>query len=113
MTGGYTGQVGGTYHGKGGTIVQFDGMGIQHSQGNQGYNQNQETVQETVLSTSGISADTNADGVAAQPGSQGGRQHLLGRRERALFRQQHAERQPDRRAARPRPHDRDPCPLRL
>src|SRR5437899_7846431 len=38
-------------------------MGIQHSQGNQGYNQNQETVQETVLSTSGISADTNADGV--------------------------------------------------
>ena len=38
-------------------------MGIQHSQGSQGYNQNQETVQETVLSTSGISADTNADGI--------------------------------------------------
>jgi hypothetical protein len=63
VTGGYTGQVGGTYHGKGGTNVAFDGMGIQHSQGNQGYNQNQETVQETVLSTSGISADNNADGV--------------------------------------------------
>jgi Carboxypeptidase regulatory-like domain len=63
ITGGYTGQVGGTYHGKGGTNVSFDGMGIQHSQGNQGYNQNQETVQETVLSTSGISADNNADGV--------------------------------------------------
>ena len=63
VTGGYTGQVGGTFHGKGGTIVQFDGMGIQHSLGSQGYNQNQETVQETVLSTSGVSADTNADGV--------------------------------------------------
>ncbi len=64
ITGGYTGQVGGSYHGKtGGQIVTFDGMGIQHSQGNQGYNQNQETVQETVLSTSGISADTNADSV--------------------------------------------------
>jgi hypothetical protein len=62
VTGGYTSQVGGTYHGKTGTNVAFDGMGIQHSQGNQGYNQNQETVQETVLSTSGISADTNADG---------------------------------------------------
>src|SRR5437879_1978804 len=63
ITGGYTGQVGATYHGKGGTNVAFDGMGIQHSQGNQGYNQNQETVQETVLSTSGISADNNSDGV--------------------------------------------------
>ena len=63
VTGGYTGQVGATYHGKGGTNVAFDGMGIQHSQGNQGYNQNQETVQETVLSTSGISADNNSDGV--------------------------------------------------
>src|SRR5213592_336823 len=29
ITGGYTGQVGGFYHGKGGQIVQFDGMGIQ------------------------------------------------------------------------------------
>src|SRR5712692_8279671 len=63
ITGGYTGQVGATYHGKGGTNVAFDGMGIQHSQGNEGDNQNQETVQETVLSTSGISADNNADGV--------------------------------------------------
>ena len=63
VTGGYTGQVGATYHGKGGTNISFDGMGIQHSQGNQGYNQNQETVQETVLSTSGISADNNTDGV--------------------------------------------------
>jgi Carboxypeptidase regulatory-like domain len=62
VTGAYTGQIGGTYHGKGGTNVQFDGMGIQHSLGNQGYNANAETVQELVLSTSGITADSNADG---------------------------------------------------
>src|SRR5215467_5238462 len=34
VTGAYSGQIGGTYHGKGGTNVQFDGMGIQHAQGN-------------------------------------------------------------------------------
>jgi hypothetical protein len=62
VTGAYTGQVGGTFHGKGGTNVQFDGMGIQHALGNNGYNANAETVQELVLSTSGISADSNADG---------------------------------------------------
>ena len=38
-------------------------MSIQHASGNQGYNQNQDTVDETVLSTSGITAETNADGV--------------------------------------------------
>jgi hypothetical protein len=63
ITGGYTGQVGATYHGKGGTKVNFDGMSIQHASGNQGYNQNQDTVDETVLSISGMSAETNADGV--------------------------------------------------
>jgi hypothetical protein len=62
VTGAYSGQIGGTYHGKGGTNVQFDGMGIQHASGNQGYNANAETVQEMVLSTTGISADSNADG---------------------------------------------------
>ncbi len=62
VTGAYSGQVGGTFHGKGGTNVQFDGMGIQHASGNQGYNANAETVQELVLSTTGISADSNADG---------------------------------------------------
>ena len=64
ITGGYSGQIGGTYHGKGGTNVQFDGMGIPHASGDQGYNPNAETVQEMVLSTSGISADTNADGAS-------------------------------------------------
>src|ERR1044071_2963932 len=62
VTGGYAGSVGSSYHGKGGINTAFDGMGIQHALGSQGYNANQETVQETVLSTSGISADTNADG---------------------------------------------------
>jgi hypothetical protein len=62
VTGAYTGQIGGTYHGKGGTNVQFDGMGIQHASGNQGYNANAETVQELAMTTSGISADSNADG---------------------------------------------------
>src|SRR5438477_2355588 len=62
VTGAYSGQIGGTFHGKGGTNVQFDGMGIQHASGNQGYNANAETVTELVMSTSGITADSNADG---------------------------------------------------
>jgi hypothetical protein len=62
VTGAYSGQIGGTFHGKGGTNVQFDGMGIQHASGNQGYNANAETVQEMVMYTTGITADSNADG---------------------------------------------------
>ena len=62
VTGAYSGQIGGTFHGKGGTNVQFDGMGIQHASGNQGYNANAETVQEMVMYTTGIAADSNADG---------------------------------------------------
>src|SRR5262245_65036027 len=62
VTGAYTGQIGGTFHGKGATNVQFDGMGIQHASGNQGYNANADTVQELVMYTSGIAADSNADG---------------------------------------------------
>src|SRR5712691_2159842 len=62
VTGAYSGQIGGTYHGKGGTNVQFDGMGIQHASGNQGYNANADTVQELAMTTTGISADSNADG---------------------------------------------------
>jgi len=62
ITGGYTGNVGTGYHGKIGTNINFDGMGVLHATGNIGYAPNAETVQETVLSTSGISAETNADG---------------------------------------------------
>src|ERR1041385_3649009 len=50
VSGAYSGQVGASYHGKTGTNVQFDGMGIQHASGNNGYNANAETVQEPVLS---------------------------------------------------------------
>src|SRR4030095_9073424 len=62
VTGAYSGQSGASFHGKGGTNVQFDGMGIQHASGNQGYNANADTVQELVMSTRGITADSNADG---------------------------------------------------
>jgi hypothetical protein len=62
ITGGYTGNVGTGYHGKIGTNINFDGMGVLHATGNIGYAPNAEAAQETVLSTSGISAETNADG---------------------------------------------------
>ncbi len=61
--GGYTTFSSWNYHGKTGGNYGYDGMEISHAQGGQGYNQNQETVQETVLSTSGITVDTKADGV--------------------------------------------------
>ena len=58
----YTSQVGGSYHGKQGTKVAFDGMGVENTSGNSSYQINAAAVQEMVLQTSGISADTNADG---------------------------------------------------
>jgi hypothetical protein len=66
VVGGYTTQVGGgAYHGKGGSNVTFDGMGIQHSAGNMGYTPNTALTEEVTLSTSGISAESNADGPVA------------------------------------------------
>jgi hypothetical protein len=66
VVGGYTTQVGGgTYHGKGGSNITFDGMGIQHAAGNMGYTPNTALAEEVTLSTSGISAESNADGVVA------------------------------------------------
>ena len=62
ITGGYTGNVGTGFHGKIGTNINVDGMGVLHATGNIGYAPNADATQETVLSTSGISADTNADG---------------------------------------------------
>ncbi|MCY4636079.1 MAG: carboxypeptidase regulatory-like domain-containing protein [Acidobacteria bacterium] len=58
----YTSQVGGEYHGKAGTKVAMDGMGVENSFGNSSYQINAAAVQEMVLQTTGISADTNADG---------------------------------------------------
>ena len=66
VVGGYSTQVGGgVYHGKGGANVTFDGMGIQHASGNMGYTPNTALTEEVTLSTSGISAESNADGVVA------------------------------------------------
>jgi len=52
---------GGRFHGKGGTKVSYDGMGMENSSGNNSYQLNAASVEEMVMSTSGISADTNAD----------------------------------------------------
>jgi hypothetical protein len=54
---------GGKFHGKNGTKVSFDGMGMENSSGNSSYQLNAAAVEEMVMSTSGISADTNADGL--------------------------------------------------
>ena len=58
----YTSQVGGSYHGKQGTKVSMDGMGVENSFGNSSYQINAAAVSEMVMQTTGISADTNADG---------------------------------------------------
>jgi len=58
----YTSQVGGSYHGKRGTKVSMDGMGVENSFGNSSYQVNAAAVSEMVMQTTGISADTNADG---------------------------------------------------
>jgi hypothetical protein len=54
-----------TFHGKSGNRLTFDGMSVENMQGigNSSYQINAAVVQEMVLQTSGISADTNADGV--------------------------------------------------
>lgn len=54
---------GGAFHGKSGTKVSYDGMGIENSSGNSSYQLTASSIEEMVMSTSGISADTNADGV--------------------------------------------------
>src|SRR5437773_2431682 len=54
---------GGAFHGKSGTKVSYDGMGMENSSGNSSYQLTASSVEEIVMSTSGISADTNADGV--------------------------------------------------
>jgi hypothetical protein len=54
---------GGRFHGKSGTKVSYDGMGMENSSGNSSYQLNAASVEEMVMSTSGISADTNADGL--------------------------------------------------
>jgi hypothetical protein len=52
----------GAFHGKSGTKIQFEGMSIQHTNGSTGVTVNGLTVAEMTLQTSGISAESNADG---------------------------------------------------
>ena len=112
VTGAYSGQIGGDLHGKGGTNVQFDGMGIQHASGNQGYNANAETVQEMVMYTSGITADSNADGAIVNMIPKEG-SNSSPAAHRALLQRQPDERQPQRRTDRSRPQERQPPQLHL
>ena len=60
----YSSQVGGSYHGKFGTKVSMDGMVVENSNGNSSYQINATIVEEMVMQTSGISAETNADATA-------------------------------------------------
>ncbi len=73
---------GGKFHGKSGTKVSYDGMGMENSSGNSSYQLNSASVEEMVMSTSGISADTNADGlvvnVIPKEGSNAFRTELAG-----------------------------------
>jgi len=59
----YATQVGGNFHGKGGTRTQFDGMSVQNMTGNAGYQLNPALVSEMTLQASGITAEGNAEGV--------------------------------------------------
>ena len=65
VSGSYSVQLGGTFHGKSGTKVQVDGMSIQNMQSNgaTGYQLNAGTVAEIAVQTSGISAESTADGI--------------------------------------------------
>jgi hypothetical protein len=54
--------LGNAYHGKTGTKRQFDGMSIDHASGNVGYLVNSNMIQEVTVQSSGISAESNADG---------------------------------------------------
>jgi len=59
---GHLPQVGGPYHGKGNTQIQFDGMNLQQPRGDIGPQPNTTLVEEVTMQTSGISAESNADG---------------------------------------------------
>ena len=113
ITGGYTGSVGGTYHGKTGTNVGFDGMqiapchwwpGLQPEPGDRAGNGALDQRDR------GRHQCRRRDD---QHGAQGGRQpiHRLG--QRPVLRLRPAERQPGRRTARARPRDRDQRRLHL
>jgi hypothetical protein len=71
--------IGNAYHGKTGTKRQFDGMSIDHASGNVGYLVNSAMVQEISLQSSGISAESNADGSVVNMIPKEGSNSLQGR----------------------------------
>ena len=88
----------GAYHGKRGTKVSFDGMGIENSSGNSSYQVNAAVVEEMVLQTSGISAEVNADGpVMNIVPKEGGNTFRRFMSRRLYSEQSPGERKPDRR----------------
>ena len=95
----------GAYHGKRGAKQFFDGMGIENSSGNSSYQVNAAVVEEMVLQTSGMSAETNADGPVMNvvPKEGGNQFKFIGN---GLFTNSSLrEQQPRRRTARPRSDD--------
>jgi hypothetical protein len=65
VAGSYTTQIGEGFHGKTGTRMQIDGMGVQNlaGTGNFSYQLNAAVIQEITVQTGGISAESHADGM--------------------------------------------------
>ncbi len=65
VAGSYTTQIDEGFHGKTGTRMQIDGMGVQNmaGTGNFSYQLNAAVVQEITVQTGGISAESHADGM--------------------------------------------------
>ena len=95
---------GGAFHGKSGTKVSYDGMGMENSSGNSSYQLNSASVEEMVMSTSGISADTNADGLVVNIIPKEGEQQVPHRPLRPVSERRPRSQQPRRRPAGARSH---------
>ena len=98
----YQTEVGSTFHGKRGTKVSMDDMVVENSNGNSSYQINSTIVEEMVLSTSGISADTNADAATLNIVTKEGSNQFYGRPRRIFRQQQHGGGQSVPRAGGPR-----------
>ena len=101
ITGGYTGNVGTGFHGKIGTNINVDGMGVLHATGNIGYAPNADADAGNGALHERHLGRYQRRRSRGEHDSQGGRQQLLGQRVRPLHRHEPAELQHDRRIARP------------
>ena len=90
---GHLPQVGGPYHGKGNTQIQFDGMNLQQPRGDIGPQPNTALVEAVTMQTSGISAESNADGPLFNMVPRSGGNSFDGGNVGLLQRQRPAERQ--------------------